>query len=53
MSNGIICIDKRVKNSGYESGIPCLALIFKMSNPITTILHAKNLFKVARYDESL
>ena len=28
-----------------NSGICCLALIFNLSNPKTTILHAKNLFK--------
>ena len=28
-----------------------LALIFKLSNPRMEILHAKNCFNVARYDE--
>ena len=43
------CIDKRfaVKNSG----ISCLSLIFNLNNPRMKILHAKNWFKVARYDE--
>ena len=58
-SNAITCIDKRfVVNN---TGISCLALIFNLRNPKTTILlqcrndnpvGAKNWFKVARYDES-
>ena len=45
--NAITCIDKRfaVKNSG----ISCLALIFYLSNPRMTILHAENRFKVAKH----
>ena len=63
MSNAITCIDKRfvVKNTV----ISCLASRFDLlaaycpdysclysSNPRMKILHAKNRFKVARYDES-
>ena len=46
MSNSIIWINKRfvVKNSD----VSCLALIFNLSNPRMTSLHAKNRFKVAR-----
>ena len=53
MSNALMCIYKRF--SAKNSGISCLALIFYLSNPRTTImrmiLHAKNRFKVARYDQ--
>ena len=35
-----------------DSGISCLALIFNLSNPRTTIQHAKTWFKVARCDQS-
>ena len=51
MSKAIRCINQKFvfKNSG----ISCLALIFNLSNPRTTILFEKNRFKVARYDESL
>ena len=47
--HGLVC-DKRfaVKNSDILG----LALIFNLSNLRMTILHAKNRFKVARYDES-
>ena len=50
MSNAIIGVNQRfaVKNSG----ISCLALIFNLRNQGMTILHAKNQFKVAKYDES-
>ena len=50
ISNAMIYIDKRfvVKNSG----ISCLALIFNLSNPRTTVLHVKIRFKVAICDES-
>ena len=34
-----------------NSGVSCLALIFSLSNPRMTILHAKKQFQVARYDE--
>ena len=51
MSNAIACINKRfaVKNSGHESGVSYLALIFNLSNPR---LREKNQFKVAKYDFS-
>ena len=35
-----------------NSGLSCLALIFNLSNKRTTILQAKKLFQVARYEES-
>ena len=38
MSNAIGCMDKRF--AVENSGISCLALIFKSSNPTMTILHA-------------
>ena len=50
MSSLITCIDKRFEVT--NSGISCLALILNSSNPRTTILHARNRFKVARYDKS-
>ena len=43
-------IDKRFAVT--NSGISCLAWIFNLSNPRTTILNAKNWFKVVRCDES-
>ena len=44
MSNAITCINKRVvvKNPG----ISFLAMIFNLSNPSTTILHAKKMVQV-------
>ena len=49
MLNAIRCIDQRFvfKNSR----ISCLALIFNMKNPSTTVLCAKNRLQVAKYDE--
>ena len=49
MSNAMACINKRfaVKNSGRSY----LALIRNLSDPRTTILHAKNWFNVARCEE--
>ena len=46
MSNAIRCIDQRfaVKNSS----ISCLVLIYNLSNPRTTILHAKIWFQPSR-----
>ena len=35
-----------------NSDLSCLALIFNLSNKRTTILQAKKLFQVARYEES-
>ena len=44
LSNAITCIDQRFADK--DSGISCLALIFNLSNPNRTMLHAKNQFKV-------
>ena len=41
MSNAIRCIDQRF--AFKNSGISCLALIFNLNNPRTTILYAKKL----------
>ena len=46
MSNAIRCIDQRF--AFKNSRISCLALIFKLKNPSTTVLYAK---LVAKYDE--
>ena len=50
MSNAIRCIEQRFafKNSGKS----CLALLFNLSNLITTILHAQKQFQVATHYES-
>ena len=40
------CINQRFELKNY--GISCLALMFNMSNPRTTILHAKKQLQVAR-----
>ena len=50
MSNAIRCINQRVAFKNY--GISCLALIFNLSNPRTTILHAKKQIQVARNNKS-
>ena len=50
MSNAIRCVNKRF--AFKSSCIQCLALIFNLSNPRTTILHAKKQFQVARNDDS-
>ena len=50
MSNAIRCIDQRF--AFKNSGISCLTLIFKLKNPSTTVLYAKNQLQVAKYDES-
>ena len=39
MSNAIKCIDQRF--AFKNSGISCLALIFNLKNPRTTVLYAK------------
>ena len=44
------CIDK--KFAVQYSGLSWLTRIFNLSIPIMTILQAKSLFKVARYDVS-
>ena len=41
MLNAIRCINQRF--AFKNSGISCLALIFNLNNPITTVLHAKKL----------
>ena len=53
MSNAIRCIDQRF--AFKNSRISCLALIFKLKNPSTTVLYAKKsvaLLQVAKYDDS-
>ena len=42
-------VDKRF--AVMNSGISCLSLIFKLSNPRMKILHTKTRFKAARNDE--
>ena len=44
MSNAVKCINKR--SAVKSSGSSCLALIFNLSNPRTTILHGEKLFRV-------
>ena len=51
MSNAITCINKRLAVENY--GASCQALIFNLSNLRTTILMAKNKFKVAGCGKSL
>ena len=41
MSNAIRCIDQLERVAFKNSRILCLALIFKMKNPSTTVLYAK------------
>ena len=51
MSNAIRCIDQRFA----YSCISCLALIFNLNNPSTTVLYEKNQpgsVQLAKYDES-
>ena len=50
MSTAITSVDKRFADK--NPGILYLALICNLSNQRTTILHAKNWFKVARNDGS-
>ena len=47
MSNAIRCIDQKFVFN--HSGIACLALIFNLSYPRSTILHAKKLMQVAKH----
>ena len=49
MLNAIRCIDTRFVFKNY--GILCLALLFDLSNLRMTILHAKKLVQVARYNK--
>ena len=47
MSIAIRCVDQRF--AFKNSGIACLALIFNLSYPRSTILHAKKLMQVAKH----
>ena len=49
MSNAIRCIDQGF--AFKNSGILCLALMFNLGNPRTTILHAKKRLQVAKQYE--
>ena len=49
MLNAIGCINQRF--AFKNSRISCLALIFNLKNPSTTVLYAKNQLQVAKYDE--
>ena len=47
MLNAIRCIDQSI--SFKNSGVVCLALIFNLSYPRLTILHAKKQLQVAKH----
>ena len=49
MSNAKRCIDQRF--AFKNSGVSCLALIFNLKNPSTTVLYEKTRLQVAKYDK--